>query len=141
MRGSPLARALVAFLLILCAAPGIWQLTRAGAESAGSQPPVTEVRAATQKIPLELEFTAKPERVAIFHLGKSVWEKSRPDTSESVELDLPWPREGGELKFVIDWPAGSALSAMRVKLSDPERGEIERSLWGRGPKTGVLGFP
>jgi hypothetical protein len=141
MRGSPLARALIVFLLLLCAAPGIWQLTRAGAESAGSAPPLGTPATAKEKIPLELEFTAKPERVSIFHLNKPVWEKSDPDASESVELDIPWPKEGGDLKFVIDWPAGSPLSAMRVKLTDPERGEIERSLWGRGPKTGVLRFP
>jgi hypothetical protein len=141
MRGSPLARALVVFLLMLCAAPGIWQLTRAGAESSSGAPPPAAVKTTKEKIPLELEFTAKPERVSIFHLNKPVWEKSGPGASEWVELDIPWPKEGGDLKFVVDWPAGTPLAAMRVKLTDPERGEIERSLWGRGRKTGVLRFP
>jgi hypothetical protein len=93
------------------------------------------------ELPLELAFTTKPKRVAIGHLGKEVWTKDNPESSEEITLKLPWPKEGGELNFSVEWPEEAALSAMRAKLIDPERGEIERTLWGRGAKSGVLGFP
>lgn len=139
MRGSPLARALIVFALLLCLAPVIWQLTHA---EAGPAAPVPVAEAAAEhEISMELSFTSAPGRVSISYLGKQVWEKANPEASEDVSVKLSWPKEGGELQFKVDWPEGSPLSAMRVKLADPERGDIERSLWGRGSKTGVLGFP
>ena len=139
MRGSPLVRASIVFGLLLCAAPAMWKLTSVEPGETVQTP--AAVVTAEADLPVELAFTAAPKRVSITHLGKPVWEKTDPEASEDLSLHLPWPAEGGELKFVVEWPEGSPLSAMRVKLTDPARGEIERSLWGRGPKTGVLGFP
>lgn len=140
MRGSPLLRALVVFALLLCLAPVIWKLTRADASQTVIAPPTPPVTA-DQEISIELSFTTSPGRVAISYLGKSVWEKSKPEALEDVAIKVPWPQEGGELKFDVEWPESDSLSAMRVKLSDPVHGDIERSLWGRGTKTGVLKFP
>jgi hypothetical protein len=139
MRGSPLVRGLVVFALLLCLAPVLWRMTQENARAVVDAP-VTAKVAATE-LPVELAFTMAPKRVAIGHLGKEVWTKENPEASEEITLTLPWPKEGGELSFTVEWPEGSPLSAMRVKLIDPERGEMERSLWGRGAKTGVLGFP
>jgi hypothetical protein len=130
---------LIVFALLLCVAPALWKMTNAGA--AAPPPAPIPVAVTEQDIALELAFTTPPARVSIAHLGKQVWEKAAPESAEDVTLRLPWPSEGGELQFTLEWLEGAPLSAMRVKLTDPERGEIERSLWGRGPKTGVLGFP
>jgi hypothetical protein len=139
MRGSPLARALIIFAVLLCVAPALWQMTSADATAAH---PVPRLVATEEKdLPIELAFTVAPARVVISHLGKPVWEKAQPEATEELSLHVPWPSEGGELKFSIEWPEGSPLAAMRARLTDPARGQIERSLWGRGPKTGVLGFP
>ena len=139
MRGSPLVRALVVFALLLCLAPVLWRMTQDNARGVVDAPVAETV--SVVEIPLELAFTTPPKRVTIGHLGKEVWTKENPQASEEVTLKLPWPKEGGELSFTIEWPEGSPLSAMRAKLVDPDRGEIERTLWGRGAKTGVLGFP
>ena len=139
MRGSPLVRASIVFGLLLCAAPAMWKLTSAEPGEPVQAP--TGVVTPEADLPVELAFTTAPKRVSISHLGKQVWEKADHEASEDLSLHLPWPAEGGELKFVVEWPEGSPLSAMRVKLTDPAHGEIERSLWGRGQKTGVLGFP
>jgi hypothetical protein len=139
MRGSPLVRALIVFALLLCAAPAMWKLTTAEASADKPAPESPETKEA--ELPIELEFTTLPKRVIVAHLGKQVWEKSEPQSAEEFLLKLPWPEEGGDLSFSVEWPDGSPLSAMRVKVTDPARGEIERSLWGRGPKTGVLKFP
>lgn len=140
MRGSPLLRALIVFALLLCLSPIIWKLTHAEAGQrviAAPELPIT----ADQEISIELSFTTAPGRVAISYLGKTVWEKSKPEASEDLTVKVSWPKEGGELKFDVEWPESDSLSAMRVKLSDPVHGDIERSLWGRGTKTGVLKFP
>ena len=139
MRGSPLARALIVLALFLCLAPALWRLTNA--EDAPSAVAPKAVQGQEQEIPMELAFTAAPTRAQISHLGKVVWEKAAPETTEAFTLQLAWPKEGGELQFALDWPEDAPLSAMRVRLTDPERGEIERTLWGRGSKSGVLGFP
>jgi|SRR5215204_4964594 len=139
MRGSPLIRALIALALLLCLAPALWRLTSAEVPAASAAPKADDVK--EQDIPVELAFTQAPARARIAYLGKTVWEKVSPEAVEKSTLHLVWPKEGGELQFSLDWPEGAGLSAMRVKLSDPEHGEIERTLWGRGAKTGVLPFP
>ena len=139
MRGSPLLRASIAFALLLCAAPGLWKLTTAEARPQPQTPKAAQT--SEVELPVEIAFTAAPKRVAITHLGKQVWEESEPDANEELTLRIPWPEEGGELNFSVEWAEGAPLSAMRVKLTDPLRGEIERSVWGRGPKTEVLNFP
>ena len=139
MRGSPLVRASIVFALLLCAGPAMWKLTSAEATVQKPTPKPPETLEA--ELPVELGFTTVPKRVTISHLGKQVWEKSELEATEELSLKLPWPAEGGDLSFSVEWPEGSPLSAMRVKLTDPARGEIERSLWGRGTKTGVLKFP
>jgi hypothetical protein len=130
---------LVVFALLLCLAPVLWRMTQEKARAVVDAPVPETVTVV--EIPLELAFTTTPKRVTIWHLGKEVWTKENPQASEEVTLKLSWPKEGGELNFSIEWPEGSPLSAMRAKLTDPDRGEIERTLWGRGAKTGVLGFP
>jgi hypothetical protein len=139
MRGSPLARALIVFALLLCVAPALWKMTTAGVAEA---PRAIKASGTTeQELPVELAFTTAPARVSIKHLGKQVWEKAAPETTEELTLRLPWPSEGGELQFAVEWPESAPLSAVRVRLTDPDRGEIERTIWGRGSKTAVLGFP
>ena len=100
MRGSPLVRASIVFGLLLCAAPAMWRLTSAE-NGEGRQAPVPIVTAEAD-LPVELAFTAAPKRVSITHLGKQVWEKGDPETSEELSLHLPWPAVGGELKFVVN---------------------------------------
>lgn len=88
-----------------------------------------------------LTFTISPKRVGIVHLGETVWSKAAPESQEEFSLKLPWPREGGELKFKVEWADETPLSAMRVQLTDPSDNEIERSLWGKGTVERVLNFP
>src|SRR5688572_26007287 len=72
MRGSPLARALIVFALLLCLAPVLWRMTNAEAvPTAAVAPEVSD--GAEKDIAIELSFTAPPARVAILHLGKQVW--------------------------------------------------------------------
>src|ERR1043165_4263177 len=98
MRGSPLIRALVVFALLLFLAPVIWQLTHAEAGQSVVAPPVVPL-AAEHEISMELAFTTVPTRVSILHLGKQVWTKENPESSEDISVKLSWPKEGGELQF------------------------------------------
>ena len=136
MRGSPIVRALLAWIALLALAPLLTKVT-----SAVPHTTVAVVAAPTRKVELALTFTAPPKRVAILHLGREVFAKAEPAADEEVTLDIPWPEQGGELLFKVEWPADAPLAAMRARLTDPRDVEIERSLWGTGPTETVLNFP
>ena len=140
MRGSPLIRVLIVFTVLLALAPFIQKMT-ASEETQGQEKPPSPPLTAVQDIALTLDFTRPPTRARVLHLGKEVWAKQNPEATEELMLKLVWPKEGGELQFTIEWSEADSLSAMRATLVDPDRGEIERSLWGRGLKTDVLNFP
>ena len=139
MRGSPLLRAAITFAAMLILAPLLWRMTQA--ESHAPKVVVSKPKDSAQEIRLTLTFTTAPRRVSIVHLEQQVWSKDAPATQEDVLLKLPWPKEGGELKFQVEWADGTPLSAMRVQLTDPTDTEIERSLWGTGVVKRVLNFP
>jgi hypothetical protein len=139
MRGSPVIRALIVFLLLLGLSPLLWRMT--SAEAVPQPVAVKTAATAETELSMSLAFTTRSTRVEIKHLGRVVWEKQNPESEEDLMVKLTWPAEGGELAFAVEWPADGPLSAMRVKLEDPERGTIERTLWGQGSRTGVLGFP
>ena len=109
MRGSPVIRALCAFIALLALAPLLAKVT-------ASQPRTIIVQkdAATQKVELALAFTTPPKNLTILHLGREVFTKANPATEEELSLDIPWPEQGGELLFRVDWPADAPLSAMRA---------------------------
>ncbi len=136
MRGSPIIRALCAFIALLALAPLLAHVT--------STPPrkvVASTVAPLRKVELALTFTTLPKRITILHLGCEVFATGEPAAAEEVSLDIPWPEQGGELVFRVEWPADAPLAAMRARLTDPNDVEIERSLWGTGQTEAVLNFP
>ena len=137
MRGSPIIRAIMAFVALLALAPLLGKVTADRARVAVLLP----IGVTAKKVGLVLSFTAIPKRVTVLHLGHEVWAKTDPSVEEELSLDVPWPAQGGELAFRVEWPAGAPLAAMRVRLTDPQDVEIERSLWGAGPTEDVLNFP
>lgn len=139
MRGSPLLRALVVFLVLLALGPLLWKLTRADAVAPATEPAAVQP-AAPAHVGIVLTFSTAAKKVALLHLGKEVWSKAQPEVEEETTIDLPWPKEGIELRVLVDWPEGTASAAMRVKLTDPSGNEHDRSVWGRGSADEVLGF-
>jgi hypothetical protein len=137
MRGSPIFRAVLAFLAILALAPLVAKVASPPPRTGAIVAPVV----ASGKIGMSLAFTAVPKGVTISHLGREVWKKAELEADEEFSLELPWPEQGGELVFRVEWPEGAPLSAMRVRLTTPQDVEIERSLWGAGPVESVLNFP
>ncbi|MEK0451798.1 MAG: hypothetical protein RL088_4066 [Verrucomicrobiota bacterium] len=137
MRGSPVRRAIVAFLVLLSLAPILVKVTAARVQTAV---PI-DSGATAKKVQLALAFTSKPERIAVVHLGREVWKKEAPEAEEEIGLEIPWPEQGGELVFRVGWPEGAPLAAMRARLTDSRDVEIERSLWSAGPVEAVLNFP
>ncbi len=124
---------------MLLLAPLLWRMTQVEShapKAAKKKPP-----SAAQEIQFVLTFTTSPKRVGIVYLGQAVWSKDAPESQEEFSLKLPWPREGGELKFKVEWTDEAPLSVMRVELTDPADNKIERSLWGRGSVERVLNFP
>jgi hypothetical protein len=138
MHGSPLLRTLLAFVVILLCGIPLWRITReAHAAPAASEPAKPAIAKA---IHLQLESTLLPTSIRVLHLGEVVWRKENPGPGSDVELRIPFPQEGVDLQFEIAWP-DDALAAMRVRLTDPEGREHEKSIWGRGETVEVLTFP
>jgi hypothetical protein len=137
MRGSPLQRAILTFLILLGLAPVLWQMTRPATVAA----PVAQKTTGSVQLPVALAFTTAPKRVSIEYIGQPVWQKEAPEAREEFALELAWPEEGGDLLFKVEWPDGAPLSAMRARLTPPKGTDLERSLWGSGPVEKVLKFP
>lgn len=138
MRGSPLVRALIAFAVLLALGIPLWRLTHAA--SAPRTPPAAEESALLHDIHLQLVFTHPPAKIAVRHLGETVWEKGTPGVEIGHDLKLAFPNEGVDLEFAIEWPP-ETWAAARVRLTDPGGDEHERTIWGRGPAEEVLTFP
>lgn len=143
MRGSPLMRALV-LLCVLCALA--WPLrvvTRQApeaaspAESSSSAEPSATVPV---KLPLKLTFARAAQAVEVRYSGKVVWRKDTPAATEALELELPFPKEGLELGVSVRWPEGET-AALRLQMTVPDGGELERSVWGSGTVEAVVPFP
>ena len=56
-------------------------------------------------------------------------------------LQLEYPREGIDLEIQVTWPPAEKPAAMRVKITDPDGNEHEKTIWGRGEMDEVLTFP
>lgn len=138
MRGSPLQRAILTFLILLGLAPLLWQMTK---PAPAAVPVAVTAPTGPVKLPLALAFTTAPKRVSVTYADKLVWQKDAPESREECELELVWPAEGGDLLFNVEWPEDAPLSAMRARLTLPSGSELERSLWGTGAVEKVLGFP
>ena len=138
MRGSPLLRALLAFLAILSLGYPLWRLTRADVAHAVEGTPVAPT---AREIGLHLTFSTKPSKLRVLHLGKEIWSAAEPAAEVEKTLALAWPQEGIDLQFQVEFPAGSPLAAMRVQVTDPAGHEREKSLWGTGTIDDVLTFP
>jgi hypothetical protein len=140
MRGSPLLRALLAFGFILLLGWPLWRLTHAPAGGVSMNAPAA-VESAASEVRLELTFTTVPTKLRVRHLGKEIWNAEPTDLAVEQTMKLPFPAEGVDLEFEAKFSEGAPLAAMRVRLTDPDGGEHEKTAWGRGEIDEVLTFP
>lgn len=140
MRGSPLFRALLAFGFILLLGLPLARMTGPPAVSALA-PEVAKPEAA-KEIAIEFTFTTLPTEVSVTHLGATVWSAAEVKEADlTASITIPFPREGVDLGVSALFPAEAPLVAMRVRLTDPDGNEHERTCWGRGEIDEVLTFP
>jgi hypothetical protein len=138
VRGSPLIRALAAFLIIAALAWPLGRLTHrseANAEVLRTKPPED------RQVAIAFSFTHVPARVAIWHLGEQIWESDVKATEIDTMLEVPWPEEGIDLRVLIEWPKGNQLAGAQVRIVDPEGVEYERGIFSKGPADEILTLP
>ena len=140
MRGSPLARALLAFFVIALLGWPLWQLTRSD-EAVAAPAPKAAVATIKKAIRLHLTFTTVPKSVTVEHLGEEVWKVTAAEADMEKEFPLDYPAEGVDLQFHIEWPEDAPLAAMRVRLTDPAGDTHDKSVWGKGAVDEVVTFP
>jgi hypothetical protein len=138
VRGSPLLRALIAFAALLALALPLWRLTKP--KAAPLTAPMRD-DAPSAVVTLRLEFTRLPRVVNVFHLGKQIWSFSPTQSEVQQPLRIPWPPEGVDLRFQIDWPEEPAIAAARIRITTPDGTEYDRSVWSKALADEVLTFP
>lgn len=92
-------------------------------------------------VPIVLTFSHPPERCSILHLGKVVWTQRTPALEVREMLHLEYPSEGIDLEIQAAWPSSVERAALRVKLTDPDGSEHDKTIWGRGEIDEVITFP
>ena len=137
MKGSPLIRALIAFLFIALAGVPLWKLTRANIAVAAP----AQTAAAEAQIALRLTFSSPPRSFSIAHLGSVVWTDGTQATDVTKTLALAYPKEGVDLVVKVAWPADAGEAAVRVRLTEPAGTEYDKTVWGRGEMAEVVTFP
>jgi hypothetical protein len=138
MRGSPLVRAALAFVVILLLG---WPLRELTGDAPQPVAPVAPAAVETGEIELQLSFTTIPKSIRVLHLGKEMWSDAAPAAEIERKLALPFPKEGVDLQFAVEFPDGAPLAAVRARLTDPAGETHEKSLWGTGRIDDVLTFP
>lgn len=138
MRGSPLQAAFAAFLVIGLLGFPLWRLTHPDVR-ATTPPPVLD-EPAEASVRFEIDFTLPAESVTVDHLGKALWSAERPGFNLERDAKLAWPEEGIDLRVRVAWPDDAPLSAARIRVTDPNGREHERSIFSRGPADEVLTF-
>lgn len=140
VHGSPLLRALIAFVALLLLGIPLWKLTRQAEAQILVEPvKVVNEEVETKDIHLQLSFTQVPTSFRVLFLGKEIWNETKPATEISHDLSLRYPKEGIDLEFQIDWP-GDAPSAMRVQFQNPSGQDVDKTVWGKGQTDEVVTF-
>lgn len=139
MRGSPLFRALVAFLAILVLGYPLRRLT--GESPSPATPAATPAPVTKREVDLQVTFTTAPKSFSVRHLGKEIWAGAPGETTAEKKLTLSYPPEGIDLQFAADFPADAPLAAARLVLTDPDGDPHEKSVWGTGSIDEVVAFP
>ena len=136
MLGSPLFRAVIAFVSLAVLGLPVWRLTHTRASA-----PQAEVAPVAKPVHIAIAFTVAPRGVKVRHLAKEIWADASASGEIERDLTLPWPKEGVDLQIQIDWPADAPLAAARVRVTDPDGREHEKSIFSKGPADEVLTFP
>ena len=138
MRGSPLLRALFAFLAILSLGYPLWRLTSGEGEAATV---AAAPDAVLREITLQVSFTTPPRDFTVQHLGKDIWSEKDGQLQAERKLQIPFPQEGVELHFTATFPEGAPLAAARLVFTDPAGDEHTKSTWGVGSIDEIVTFP
>ena len=128
---------MIAFAVIAMAGIPLWRLTRGGNAVAA----LPTAGAVVAQIPMRLTFSVAPRSFAISHLGAVVWAEATPGTDGTKTVPLVYPKEGVDLQVKVAWPADAGEAAVRVRLTDPDGNEHDKTVWGRGEMEEVVTFP
>jgi hypothetical protein len=140
MKGSPLLRAFLLACFIGVLSWPLQRLTQSAQETSERAAAVSASRAATAKLPLVLTFSKGAKKIELNHLGVLVWSRVNPSLSETLELNLPFPKEGLELGVSVFW-GDEAPAALRLQLTSPDGIELERTVWGNASLETIVPFP
>jgi hypothetical protein len=141
VRGSPLIRALVAFAILAVLGLPLWRLTQSTAAIPLAVTAPVAKPSDLAEITLRLSLTSPARAIRVSHLGVVTWKQEMPELESEAAIRIPYPPQGVDLQFAVDWPEEAPLAAMRIRLMREDGDTVERSIWSKGPADEVVTFP
>ena len=132
MRGSPLARALLAFLIIGLLGWPLWQLTRPEDAEAAAPSPSPTASTIKKAIHLHLTFTATPKSFVVRHLDEEIWKVNAPEAEMEHDVSIDYPDEGVDLQLHIEWPDDAPCGRGALAVDRPSRRYPRQECVGQG---------
>lgn len=130
-------------LVLLAVSLPLWRLTHASAQSA--RPAATGQTASPEgavQVHLAVAFTQKPVRFEIDWLGKPIWEEEAVQgATQEKTVAMAYPKEGIDLEYKVQWPAGTPLAAARLTVAAGDTEPLSKTVWGATQADDVLSFP
>lgn len=153
MRGSPLFRAVVCFVVLLGLWPVVLKVTAGNRETVEASPMDSgESSEAVRLVScvVEISMTAPCRGLVVQHLGRELVAVEKLESRFEREVNLEFPAEGVDLVIRWDWgteggqgdasKAGTGEHAARIRLRMPDGRVEERTVWGSGAVEEVLSF-
>ena len=130
MRGSPLLQVLgLMFALVLLAFPLRYLTSAPRAEM-----PLTDRDASPSNVkPVDLKLLSAtvPFTFEIQFLGKPLWTGTTQRTTETKQVQIPFPPEGVDLTVSARW-ANPGMAALQLTVTPADQPSLSQTLWGDG---------
>ncbi len=137
MRGWPLNRAVVVFLILLATSIPVWKLTHGDSAAAAQARPAPVSK---ESVHIALAFAHPPGGFQLIALGKTIWIGDGENKDLEKDFGMAFPKEGIDLEIKANWPPGTPLTAVRVSVTPDAGLPMERTAWGEGSLDEVLTF-
>ena len=143
MHGSPITRTVVVVIVLLLMGIPLMRMT--GKTAAGQGTGVRQVAPEQRSIStvhLGVTFVPRAARFEVDYLGKTIWKSDVMSESATMEVPMIVPKEGVDLEYKVEWPAGTTgQTAARLSVAVGNAEATEKTLWGTGNVDDVLTFP
>ena len=129
MEGRPWLRILLVVLGFSLAGWPVWSATHGAPVPAPVKPAPA---APAEPLRVQVTFASPPASFELDYLGAPLLSGHAPDREFSGDWKVAVPKEGAELFMGAEWPAGSPVTAVRVRITRDGNTLAEQTFWADG---------